>query len=144
VIAPAHDTRQHRQSVSRVGVVGCGLMGSGIAEVFARARRHVAVHEVDAAAVNRGYTRIETSLQRGVKTGKLTSGDAASVLARIPVGADLDALTDSDLCIEAANEDEALKVDLFRRLDKIVTADEAILAANTSSVPIMKLDSVTQ
>jgi 3-hydroxybutyryl-CoA dehydrogenase len=127
-----------------VGVVGCGLMGSGIAEVFARAGRRVAVYEVDDAAAARGRARIDRSLEKAAAAGKLQSGEAESALERISVGVDLDDLADVDLCIEAATEDEGLKTELFRRLDEVLLRDTAILASNTSSVPIMKLGSVTQ
>jgi 3-hydroxybutyryl-CoA dehydrogenase len=127
-----------------VGVVGCGLMGSGIAEVFARAGRRVAVYEVDDAAAARGRARIDRSLEKAAAAGKLQSGEAESALERISVGVDLDDLADVDLCIEAATEDENLKTELFRRLDEVLLRDTAILASNTSSVPIMKLGSVTQ
>jgi 3-hydroxybutyryl-CoA dehydrogenase len=129
--------------VKSVGVVGCGLMGSGIAEVFARAGSSVLVHEVSAHAADLGLARIAKSLQRASAAGKLDADDAATALGRITIGTDLEALRSVDLVIEAANEDESLKVDLFRRLDEIVENREAILASNTSSVPIMKLGSVT-
>jgi 3-hydroxybutyryl-CoA dehydrogenase len=129
--------------VKSVGVVGCGLMGSGIAEVFAREGATVLVHEVSTQAAGRGLARIEKSLQRGITAGKLDADEAATAMGRIADGTDLEALRSVDLVIEAANEDEGLKVDLFRRLDEIVENREAILASNTSSVPIMKLGSVT-
>ena len=131
-------------ALSGIGVIGCGLMGSGIAEVFARAGHRVVVHEVDTRAADRGRRRIATSLDRAVSAGKIARGDADTALSCIEVGTDLDAVAEVDLCIEAANEDEALKVDLFRRLDQIIKSDTAILASNTSSVPIMKLGTVTQ
>jgi 3-hydroxybutyryl-CoA dehydrogenase len=129
--------------VKSVGVVGCGLMGSGIAEVFARAGSSVLVHEVSAFAADRGLAKIGKSFQRAVAAGKLDADEAATAMGRVTVGSDLEALRSVDLVIEAANEDEGLKVDLFRRLDEIVENREAILASNTSSVPIMKLGSVT-
>ena len=131
-------------ALSCIGVIGCGLMGSGIAEVFARAGHRVVVHEVDPRAAERGRNRIATSLNRAVRAGKIDRDDADTALARIEVDIDLDALIDVDLCIEAANEDEDLKVDLFGRIDQIIKSDTAILASNTSSVPIMKLGTVTQ
>ena len=130
-------------SAAPVGVVGCGLMGSGIAEVFARAGRTVHVHEIDDAAAERGHARIETSLARAVRSGKLDEAVRDEVLGRITVGTDLDALADVGLVVEAASEDEAVKIELFGRLDKVVTRDDAILASNTSSIPIMKLGTAT-
>jgi 3-hydroxybutyryl-CoA dehydrogenase len=127
-----------------VAVVGCGLMGSGIAEVLARAGRTVLVHEVDEAAAERGRARIETSLGRAVRSGKLEEAVRDEVLARIELGTDLDALADAELVVEAASEDEAVKTDLFRRLDALLVRDDAVLASNTSSIPIMKLGTATR
>lgn len=124
-----------------VGVVGCGLMGAGIAEVCARAGLDVVVAESSDAAAEAGRTRLTTSLQRAEAKGKIDS--AADVLARIRVVTALEELADRDLVIEAIVEDEDAKVALFRRLDEIVTSPEAILASNTSSIPIMKLGVVT-
>ena len=127
-----------------VAVVGCGLMGSGIAEVMARAGRSVVVHEVDEDAVQRGRARIEASLGRAVRTGKLEEGVRDEVLGRIEIGTDLDALADAELVVEAASEDEAVKTELFCRLDAVVVRDDAVLASNTSSIPIMKLGTATR
>lgn len=121
----------------RVGVVGCGLMGAGIAEVCARAGLDVVVVEFTPEAARAGINRIEASLRRAEERGKIP--DATSVLARITPSADLDALADREIVIEAIVEDEAAKVELFGRLDKIVQAPDAILATNTSSIPVMKL-----
>jgi 3-hydroxybutyryl-CoA dehydrogenase len=127
--------------MKNVGVVGCGLMGAGIAEVSARAGLDVLVAESSDAAAKAGVARLERSLQRAEAKGKLAS--AAEVLDRIRVVTDLDALADREVVVEAIVEDEAAKVELFRRLDGIVTAPDAILASNTSSIPIMKLGVVT-
>ena len=124
-----------------VGVVGCGLMGAGIAEVCARAGLDVVVAESSDAAAEAGRKRLATSLQRAEAKGKIDS--AADVLARIRVVTELEELADRDLVVEAIVEDEDAKVALFRRLDEIVTSPEAILASNTSSIPIMKLGVVT-
>ena len=127
-----------------VGVVGCGLMGSGIAEVFARAGRTVRVHEVSEDAATRGRARVEASLARVVRNGKLDEAVRDEVLSRVSVGTELDALADAELVVEAASEDEGLKTDLFRRLDAVLVRDDAILASNTSSIPIMKLGTATR
>ncbi len=132
------------QLPTRVGVVGCGLMGSGIAEVAARAGRDVAVVESDAVAAERGLARIERSLATAVARGKLSEDDRATALDRIDVSHDLDALADRELVIEAVFEDEAAKVAVFERVDKVVEADDAVLASNTSSIPIMKLAMATR
>ncbi len=131
-------------SAPAVGVVGCGLMGSGIAEVFARAGRHVLVHEVDEQAASRGRSRIEASLDRGVRSRKLEPHVAGEALERITVGTDLEAMREVALVVEAATEDEALKTQMFARLDRTLERDDAILASNTSSIPIMKLGAVTR
>jgi 3-hydroxybutyryl-CoA dehydrogenase len=121
----------------RVGVVGCGLMGAGIAEVCARAGRDVVVVEFSEEAARVGRARIDASLRRAQERAKIEH--AAEVLERIRTTADLDELADRELVIEAIVEDEAAKVELFGRLDKIVEAQDAILATNTSSIPVMKL-----
>ncbi|WP_425575335.1 3-hydroxybutyryl-CoA dehydrogenase [Nocardioides daeguensis] len=128
--------------MERVGVVGGGLMGSGIAEVNARAGKDVIVVESTPAAVEAARQRLETSLKRAESRGKIESADA--VLARIRVVEDLTALADRDIVIEAIIEDEQAKTELFRRLDEIVTSPDAILASNTSSIPIMKLAVATK
>jgi 3-hydroxybutyryl-CoA dehydrogenase len=127
-----------------VGVVGCGLMGSGIAEVSARSGQDVVVVESSEDAAKAGRARLESSLGRAEDKGKLGDGvTATSVLERIQVVTDLDALADRDVVVEAIVEDETAKTDLFRRLDQVVTSPDAILASNTSSIPIMKLGVVT-
>jgi 3-hydroxybutyryl-CoA dehydrogenase len=128
--------------MERIGVVGCGLMGAGIAEVCARAGLDVVAVESNEPAVAAGRARLEKSLQRAEKRGKIES--AAAVLERIRVVEDLGELADREMVIEAIAEDETAKVELFARLDKIVTAQDAILASNTSSIPIMKLAVATQ
>jgi len=123
--------------MKRIGVVGCGLMGSGIAEVCARAGLDVVVAESSAGAAAAGRTRLEKSLMRAEERGKIDS--ATEVLDRIRVVEGLEELADRDLVVEAILEDEAAKIALFKQLDKIVTSPQAVLASNTSSIPIMKL-----
>ena len=134
-------TNASTSSIERVGVVGCGLMGSGIAEVSARAGKDVVVLESSPAAVDAGRARLEKSLKRAESRGKIDSADA--VLARIQVVEDINKLADRQLVVEAIVEDETAKTDLFKQLDTVVTDPEAILASNTSSIPIMKLAVVT-
>jgi 3-hydroxybutyryl-CoA dehydrogenase len=129
--------------IERVGVVGSGLMGSGIAEVCARAGLDVVVREVDAGAAEAGLKRLTTSLDRGVRSSKLTEEARDAALAKIKLTTDLGELADRQLVVEAVVEDEAAKVEVFRELDKVVTDDSAILASNTSSIPIMKLGIAT-
>ncbi|EIF00117.1 3-hydroxybutyryl-CoA dehydrogenase [Saccharomonospora glauca] len=129
--------------ITRVGVIGAGLMGSGIAEVTARAGLDVVVVEADAAAAEAGRGRIEKSLGRGVDKGKLSAEERDAALARLTFSTDLEACADRQLVIEAVAENEALKLDVFGRLDKI-TEPEAILASNTSSLPITRLAMATE
>ncbi|MCU1374303.1 MAG: fadB2, partial [Actinomycetia bacterium] len=129
-------------SVKVVGVVGCGLMGSGIAEVVARAGREVVVHELGAEALERGRHRVEQSLARAHGRGKLDDEALAAALARLTFTDRLDELAGCDLVIEAILEAEGPKVEAFRALDAIV-GEHTILASNTSSIPIMKLAMAT-
>jgi len=131
--------------MKNVAVVGGGLMGSGIAEVSARAGHDVIVIESNEDAGKAALARLEKSLQRAEAKGKLSAseGSAADVLARIRVETDLASVADRDIVVEAIVEDESAKVALFKRLDEIVEAPDAILASNTSSIPIMKLGVVT-
>ena len=132
-----------RMTIERVGVVGCGLMGSGIAEVSARAGLDVVVREVDAGAAEAGLKRLATSLDRAVRAGKLDESARDAALDRIRLTTDMAELADRQLVIEAVVEDEALKTDVFALLDKVVEDETAILASNTSSIPIMKLGMAT-
>lgn len=125
----------------KVGVVGGGLMGSGIAEVSARAGLDVIVVESTDAAADAAKGRLTKSLERAEAKGKIDS--ASAVLDLIRVVTDLEDLADRDLVIEAIVEDEEAKTELFKKLDAIVTSPDAILASNTSSIPIMKLGVVT-
>lgn len=131
-------------TIERVGVVGCGLMGSGIAEVCARAGLDVVVREVDEAAAEAGRSRVIKSLDRGFSAGKLTEEERDAAVGRLAFTTDIQDLHDRQLVVEAVVEDEAMKVDIFRQLDLAITADDAILASNTSSIPIMKLGTATR
>jgi 3-hydroxybutyryl-CoA dehydrogenase len=125
--------------MQKVGVVGCGLMGSGIAEVAARAGADVVVLEPTQAALDAGRSRIETSLANGVKRGKLTEDERVVALHRLTFSCEADALFDRQLVVEAIPEIEDLKLETFRTIDRVVEQPDAVLASNTSSVPIMKL-----
>ncbi|WP_433502898.1 3-hydroxybutyryl-CoA dehydrogenase [Pseudonocardia halophobica] len=127
----------------RIGVVGGGLMGSGIAEVCARAGCEVIIAEADDAAAARAKARVDSSLERAVRKSKLEPEAAVAASERISAVGDLAALHDRSLVIEAVLEDEAAKVEVFRALDRIVTDPDAVLASNTSSIPIMKLGMAT-
>jgi 3-hydroxybutyryl-CoA dehydrogenase len=127
----------------RVGVIGGGLMGSGIAEVCARAGVDVTVVEVDGARAEKSRAAIEKSLGRGVRSGKVSAADRDAALERLAFSTALDDIEGSDMAIEAIIEDERAKRDLFRRLDEMLP-DASFLASNTSSVPIMKLGAGTK
>ena len=125
--------------MQRIGVVGCGLMGSGVAEVCARAGRDVVVCDRDDAALAQGRVRIERSLERAVKSGKVSAADRESAFARIRFAIALEELVDRELLIEAVHENEATKIAVFEQLDELVQDANAIFTSNTSSIPIMKL-----
>jgi 3-hydroxybutyryl-CoA dehydrogenase len=127
--------------VHRVAVIGGGLMGAGIAEISARAGCDVVVVESTEDSAKSAAGRLEESLYRAEERGKLAS--AAAVLERSRVTTALEDVADCQLVVEAIVEDETAKTTLFRRLDEIVTDPDAILASNTSSIPIMKLGVMT-
>ncbi len=129
--------------ISRVGIVGCGLMGSGIAEVCARAGLDVIVADITAEATAAGQRRVEESMNRARERGKLAAEEHERALANLRFTQDLDEFADREVTIEAVTEDEELKTGIFARLDKAVQSPDAILASNTSSIPIMKLGMAT-
>ncbi|MBA2517687.1 MAG: 3-hydroxybutyryl-CoA dehydrogenase [Solirubrobacterales bacterium] len=122
----------------RVGVVGGGLMGSGIAEVCARAGVEVTLVETDEARVEKSRLAIESGLARATRSGRLTDEGRTDAMERLAYTAELEDLEGADAVIEAIVEDEAAKRDLFMRLDPLLP-DARFIASNTSSVPIMKL-----
>ena len=130
--------------MDRIGVVGCGLMGSGIAEIAARAGGKVLVVEADAAAMERGLERIERSLARAVNSKKMSESEGAEVRANLSFSTDFSELADRELVVEAVAEDESVKLEVFRKIDAAVEDPHAILATNTSSIPIIKLAMATQ
>ncbi|WP_170155934.1 3-hydroxybutyryl-CoA dehydrogenase [Umezawaea tangerina] len=129
--------------IQRVGVVGSGLMGSGIAEVCARAGLDVLIAEVDLGATEAAKARIATSLGRGVRSGKLSESDRDAALDRMRFTTDVADFADRNLVVEAVAENEQVKTDVFTALDKVVEDPDAIFASNTSSIPIMKLGMAT-
>jgi 3-hydroxybutyryl-CoA dehydrogenase len=129
-------------SIARVGIVGAGFMGSGIAESAARAGVDVTLHEPAEAVLDRSKGRIEQSVARAVKGGKLTDNDAAQLIDRVAWTASFDDLGGCDLVVEAVVEDALVKGEVFQRLDALLP--DAILASNTSSIPIAQLASWTQ
>jgi 3-hydroxybutyryl-CoA dehydrogenase len=130
--------------IQRIGVLGCGLMGSGIAEVCARNGRDVVVVEANPTFVEAGRARVEKSLDAALNRGKLSEADHTAALLRLEFTDDWSAFADRDLVVEAISEDQTMKVDAFRRLDDVVGNTDAILASNTSSIPIMKLATATK
>lgn len=130
--------------MERVGVVGCGLMGSGIAEVTARAGAQVTVIERDAEALAGGRERVERSLARAVSSGKMAEDEAERTRAQLSYSLDFEDLADREIVIEAVAENEEIKLDVFRKIDTVVHDPAAVLATNTSSIPIIKLAMVTK
>jgi 3-hydroxybutyryl-CoA dehydrogenase len=126
------------QDVLHIGVVGCGLMGSGIAEVCARAGLRVTFAEGNAELIEAGRARIERSLGAAVSKGKLEAAGRDAALGLIDAVDDVGALTAADLVIEAATEDPEAKRAIFQRLGATIR-DEVVLASNTSSIPISSL-----
>jgi 3-hydroxybutyryl-CoA dehydrogenase len=126
----------------RVGVVGGGIMGSGIAEVSARAGHDVLVREVNDAAAESAQLRLTTSLGRAVRAGKFSEADRDAALARLSFTTELADLAARNVVVEAVVENEQEKSAVFTALGGIVAPD-CLLASNTSSIPIMKLASVT-
>ncbi|MDH6130997.1 3-hydroxybutyryl-CoA dehydrogenase [Kitasatospora sp. MAA4] len=129
--------------IARVGVVGCGLMGSGIAEVFARAGLDVLVSEATDEALEFGRNRVTNSLDTAVKRGKLTQEQREEALGRLSFTTDLADFADRDLAVEAVAEREDIKIQIFQKLDQVMTRRDAVLASNTSSIPIVKLAAST-
>lgn len=119
-------------------------MGSGIAEVAARSGCDVVVHEIDAATAEAAMGRIEKSLSRAVEREKIDQKEMDQILGRISITTDLSEQADREIVIEAATENEQLKKQIFADLDEVVTDPEAILASNTSSIPITRLAATTQ
>ncbi len=130
-------------SIERVGVVGGGQMGAGIAEVCAKAGVDVIVHEIsdDLAAASRA--RVEKSLAKAVDRGKLEADARDTAIGRMRFESDLSLMKDRQLVIEAIVENEAIKAELFGRLDEIVSDPTAILASNTSSIPVTRIGQAT-
>ncbi|MEZ0384095.1 3-hydroxybutyryl-CoA dehydrogenase [Mycobacterium sp. pW045] len=130
-------------SIQRVGVIGAGQMGAGIAEVSARAGVGVKVFETTDALVTAGRNRIVKSLERGVSAGKITERERDDAVANLTFTTDLGELADRQLVIEAVIEDDVVKSKIFAELDRVITDPDAVLASNTSSIPIMKIAAAT-
>jgi len=130
-------------AISKVGVLGCGLMGHGITQVTAQAGYDVVVREVDQDKLDKGLGKIEKQLARAVEKGKAVQSDADAVRGRIQGTTDYKDLADCDLVIEAITEDLDLKLEMWRELDGIVKG-EAFFATNTSSLPVIAQAAATE
>jgi 3-hydroxybutyryl-CoA dehydrogenase len=131
------------EDIKKIGVIGCGIMGSGIVEVCARAGAAVTYLEVDDEQVERGRARIEKSLSKGVERGKLSEDDRVGAMSAIHGTTDYEDVADADLVIEAATEHLQTKLEIFRVLDGI-TRPDIVLATNTSSLPIVQMGTQTK
>ena len=129
--------------VKSVGVLGAGQMGNGIAHVFAQHAYQVRLYDVIPAQIEKALKTIEKNLGRQAEKGLIPADSLPAILGRIMVVKDLNGFADCALVVEAATENEALKLDLFRQLDQAVNKD-AILATNTSSISITSLGAVTK
>lgn len=125
-------------AIEKVGVLGCGLMGAGIAEVCARAGLETVVREVEESFLDRGLARIHRSLDKAVEKGKIEAEQREATLLKLTGTTDLEPLTDCDLIIEAIVENIEEKARIFATLDKEVK-DSAIFASNTSSLTITEI-----
>jgi 3-hydroxybutyryl-CoA dehydrogenase len=130
--------------ITKLGVVGGGQMGAGIAEVAAKAGSDVLIMEIEAEFAEKSRERLIRSLDRAVERGKLDEANRDAAISRVGFTTDLAEFADRDLVIEAVTEDEDLKAGIFRTLDAAVESEEAILASNTSSIPITRLAAATK
>ena len=124
--------------VKRIGVVGAGTMGRGIAQVCATSGFNVVMSDVSADAVAAGLASIEKQLARAVEKERMSAAEKDAVLSRIETATGVEAMAGADVCIEAATENPDVKLDLFRALESVCRAD-AILASNTSSISLTKI-----
>jgi 3-hydroxybutyryl-CoA dehydrogenase len=131
------------EDVKMVGVAGCGIMGSGIVEVCAKAGLNVVSVEVDDERRERGRSAVERSMEKAVERGKLDDADRQAAVSRITYSTDLTDFADVDLFIEAVTEDISTKTSVFATVDQ-VTRPDIVLATNTSSLPIAELAAVTK
>ncbi|WP_262056972.1 3-hydroxybutyryl-CoA dehydrogenase [Streptomyces sp. STR69] len=135
---------RHGGAIERIGIVGCGTMGAGIAEIGARAGLDVRVAVSSDASAARGRRRILDSLDRAVAKGRVAEADRDAALDRIEFTADLAGLADRQLVVESVREDEQVKREVFAFLDKVVSDPDAILATNTSSLSVARLARATE
>jgi len=129
--------------IKKVGVVGAGTMGNGIAQVCAAAGLEVVMQDIGVAQVERGLKTVSGSLDRLINKEKITEADKKATLDRIATATSLEKLADADIVIESATEDEALKLGIFEQLDTLCQP-KAILASNTSSISLTRIAGVTR
>jgi 3-hydroxybutyryl-CoA dehydrogenase len=129
--------------ISKVGVIGAGTMGNGIAQVFAQSGYQVRLVDAIAPALDRAKGTIEKSLGKFVEKGKMAAADRDAALGRLATGTDVEALAEVDYVVEAIVEDAGVKRELFGRLDAI-TKPHVILSSNTSSISITTLGAATK
>ncbi|MEE8540848.1 MAG: 3-hydroxybutyryl-CoA dehydrogenase [Desulfobacterales bacterium] len=129
--------------IKKVGVLGCGLMGSGIAQVCAQAGFETVVREIDQKFIDKGFGAIEKNLSKAVGKGKMTQADKDATIGRLSGTVALDDLQDCDLIIEAVIEDLNLKNEMYAALDKICP-EKTIFASNTSSLTVMSMAASTK
>src|SRR5688572_24410543 len=134
--------KESSMKIRKVGVLGCGLMGSGIAQVAAQAGYDVVVREVEQKFLDKGLGGIQKSLSKFVEKGKLQQSDMDACMGRLKGSTDLNDLADCDIVIEAIIENAQLKKDTYAQLDRIVKPT-AIFASNTSSLTITELSMAT-
>jgi len=130
-------------AITTFGVVGAGQMGNGIAQVAATAGMQVIMHDIADEFVARGMKTITKNLSRSVEKGRLAQDEMDAILGRITTTTDLASMKDADIVVEAATENEKIKLDIFAKLDDIC-APEAILASNTSSISITRIAAATK
>ena len=130
-------------NINTVGVIGAGTMGNGITQVCAAAGLSVTMQDISADQLQQGMDTIAGSMDRMIKKEKINAEDKQKTLANIKSSTDLQALSEVDIVIEAATENEALKLKIFAQLDKLCKP-EAILASNTSSISLTRIAGATQ
>jgi 3-hydroxybutyryl-CoA dehydrogenase len=130
-------------AIARAGVVGCGVMGSGIAEVCARAGLDVRVMVRRETGIAPGQAKLARSLDNGVRKARITADERDQTLERVSFTTDFADLADRQIVFETVPEDEVTKLEVFAALDRVLSDPEAILASNTSSIPIVRLAKAT-
>ncbi len=130
-------------AINTFGVVGAGQMGNGIAQVAATAGMQVIMHDIADEFVARGMKTITKNLSRSVEKGRIAQEEMDSIMGRITTATDLASMKDADIVVEAATENEKIKLDIFTKLDDICVP-EAILASNTSSISITRIAAATK